>query len=131
VCGEAASSIELVPPGGLPSVWNQWDRETRESFERRRGTELWWLLYEGVDTFNGMGDETTAERAADITAAFAGRLDYARIRAAGFYDDAGLCAQCNVPYCHKHWSVDRGGYGRCPEGHGKSLDPHWSPDDYD
>ena len=21
--------------------------------------------------------------------------------------------------------------GHCPMGHGKSLDPHWSPDDYD
>ncbi len=25
-------------------------------------------------------------------------------------------------------AVSLSGYGRCPRGHGKSLDPHWSPD---
>jgi hypothetical protein len=25
----------------------------------------------------------------------------------------------------------RSGYGYCPQGHGKSLDPHWSPEDFD
>jgi hypothetical protein len=131
VCGAVASSVELVPPGRLPSVWATWDQETRDIFEQRRGHDLWWLIYEGVDSGNGMGDELTAEEAATVSAAFSEPLDAARIRAADFYDSAGLCAECGVAYCYTHWSVDRGGHGRCPKGHGKSLDPHWSPDDYD
>jgi hypothetical protein len=47
------------------------------------------------------------------------------------YDDAGICRECGVAYCPNHWSISVGGYGHCPQGHGKSLDPHWSPSDYD
>ena len=43
----------------------------------------------------------------------------------GFYDDAGFCQDCNAPYCYRHWHVSETGYGHCPAGHGKSLDPHW------
>jgi len=50
------------------------------------------------------------------------------VRIAEFYDDAGICADCRKPYCATHWGVSLSGYGRCPRGHGKSLDPHWSPD---
>jgi hypothetical protein len=32
-----------------------------------------------------------------------------------------------VPYCARHWHVSPIGYGHCPLGHGKSLDPHWQP----
>jgi hypothetical protein len=28
-----------------------------------------------------------------------------------------------------HWDVSSTGYGRCPRGQGRSLDPHWWPDD--
>ena len=30
-----------------------------------------------------------------------------------------------LPYCYRHWHVSESGYGYCPYGHGKSLDPHW------
>ncbi len=63
--------------------------------------------------------------------AFAEPLRYEKVRQADLYDDAGFCAECGVAYCPTHWNVSPGGYGRCPRGHGKSLDPHWSPDDYD
>jgi hypothetical protein len=45
--------------------------------------------------------------------------------AAGFYDDAGFCQDCDAPSCYRHWHVSQTGYGHCPAGHGKSLDPHW------
>lgn len=43
---------------------------------------------------------------------------------AGFYDSAGPCDQCDVPYCRDHWHVTASGTGTCPQGHTKSLDPH-------
>jgi hypothetical protein len=49
------------------------------------------------------------------------------VHTAGFYDDAGFCRDCDAPYCYRHWHVSESGYGYCPRGHGKSLDPHWSP----
>jgi hypothetical protein len=49
---------------------------------------------------------------------------------AGFYDDAGFCQECDT-YCYWHWHMTRSGYAYCPEGHGKNLDPHWSPEDLD
>jgi hypothetical protein len=42
-------------------------------------------------------------------------------------NDAGFCPDCEVPYCHQHWHLSDTGYGYCPYGHGKDLDPHWSP----
>jgi hypothetical protein len=47
---------------------------------------------------------------------------------AEFHDGAGYCSDCEVPYCYDHWHRGITGYGTCPRGHGKSLDPHWSPD---
>ena len=45
-----------------------------------------------------------------------------------FYDRAGLCPICNYYYCEKCWNISTTGYGKCPKGHGESLDPHWSPE---
>lgn len=70
-------------------------------------------------------------RRTSFTQLLTGPVTFEAVRAAGFYDDLGFCAECGVPYCPTHWTVSPGGYGRCPAGHGKSLDPHWSPDDYD
>jgi hypothetical protein len=36
-----------------------------------------------------------------------------------------------VPYCARHWHLSQTGYGTCPLGHGKSLDPHWQPAEED
>ena len=50
------------------------------------------------------------------------------MRAAKIYDDASFCRQCGVAYCYEHWNAPSIGYGHCPQGHGKSLDPICSPD---
>ena len=60
-----------------------------------------------------------------IAQAFRPPLCFAQVHTAGFYDDAGFCQDCDVPYCYRHWQVSESGYGYCPRGHGKSLDPHW------
>ena len=131
VCGSPGARIELVAPGELPAEWERWDSDRRESFRRYRDDDQWWLLLEGIVAGNGLGDAITAERAARIAEAFGAPHSYDRVHGAGFYDDAGFCATCGVPYCSRHWHVTRSGYGYCPEGHGKSLDPHWSPEDFD
>ena len=79
----------------------------------------------GVATYNGYGNPIDAARAGRIALAFRPPLCFAQVHLAGFYDDAGFCADCDVPYCYRHWHVSGTGYGYCPRGHGKSLDPHW------
>jgi hypothetical protein len=52
----------------------------------------------------------------------------AQVYTAGFYDDAGVCDRCDVPYCYQHWSVSSSGLGTCLRGDAKSLDSHRSPE---
>ncbi len=91
----------------------------------------WRFLYSGIAAGNPLGGDISADRATRYATAFSEPLEYNNVRTAGLYDEAGFCAECRLPYCSSHWSVDRGGYGTCPRGHGKSLDPHWSPENYD
>jgi hypothetical protein len=126
-CGRQTSRVELVAPGEYPAEWAQWDVDRKESFLRRREPGEWWLLFEGVDTGNGGGDSVTAESAALLADAFAAPYRYERVHTAGFYDDAGFCGTCDAPFGRFRWNVSSSGYGHCPQGHGKSLDPHWSP----
>ena len=66
-----------------------------------------------------------------ITAAFTPLIRAARVHNdARFYDSAGLCDRCDVPYCRETWHVTRPVPEPAPQGHTKSLDPHWSPDDW-
>lgn len=131
VCGTPAARLELVAPGMLPVGWEQWRDYQKDSFRRYRGPAQWWLLYEGVAAGNGGGNSITAEEADRLATAFGLPYSYDRVHLAELADDAGFCAACGVPYCYRHWQVSHGGYGTCPERHGKSLDPHWSPEDYD
>ena len=131
VCGAAAASVELVPPGALPSEWRTWPPELQKTYTENHDPQAWRFLFEGIDSGNGLGDDVTATEALRYATAFARPLTYERVHQAGLYDDAGFCASCRLPYCSKHWDVSSGGYGRCPRGHGKSLDPHWSPSDYE
>lgn len=131
VCGGPAASIELVPPGKRPAGWWSWSSKDRRLFREDREPGAWRFLFRGVDASNGMGDDITPEEAAQLAEAFSPPLTYDKVRRAELYDDAGFCAECAEPYCHAHWNVSAGGFGRCPQGHGRSLDPHWSPDDYD
>jgi hypothetical protein len=105
-CGAASARIELLRAGAG-----------------------WRLIYSGPGGSNGASGETIAqERATAIKAAFAVPYAPMDIQAAGIYDDAGFCMKCGQFYCSVHWSVMATGGGRCPRGHFKSLDPHWSPD---
>lgn len=131
VCGQPATYIELVPPGVLPSAWDAWSPRERQLYEALRDPTMWRMLFRGIAGANGFGDDLSAEEAARYLAAFSGPLTFQKVHGAGLYDDAGFCEECDKPYCYEHWNVSAGGYGRCPHGHGKSLDPHWSPDDYD
>lgn len=87
-------------------------------------TRLHELSYDGP---GGSGTEMIdAKRAGRIAALFSGPPDGEALRKE-FYDRAGFCSDCGVFYCEEHWSVSPIGYGKCPKGHGQSLDPHWSP----
>ena len=88
----------------------------------------WRLRYSGPGGSNGSGDKISAERVQAIQAAFSEPYDNEKIKAAGFYDSAGFCVTCGKFYCSTHWNISSTGGGRCPEGHFKSLDPHWSPE---
>lgn len=128
-CGAPASRVETVPPGAVPAGWDGWDDARRQLFVQHRDPGRWQLLLEGVVAGNGwVGDAIDEERAAVLHEAFREPLTHARVRTAGFHDDTGFCGQCDRAYCATHWHVSGSGYGRCPQGHGKSLDPHWSPD---
>src|SRR5258707_461596 len=130
-CGSPSARIELVAPGGLPAEWERWSDEEKNSFHQYRNRDGWWLLFDGIAAGSGGGGAITADDAARIVEAFTMPRTYDRVHTAGLYDDAGFCGTCGVPYCYRPWHVTRSGYGYCPEGHGKSLDPHWSPEDFD
>jgi len=126
-CGAPAARVELAAPGQLPAGREQWPAEVRDSVMRGRGPGQWYLIIDGVAVGNGYGSPVDAGEAGRIAQAFRLPLQPDQVRTAGFYDDAGFCADCGVPYCARHWHVSQTGYGHCPLGHGKSLDPHWQP----
>jgi hypothetical protein len=125
VCGTPAARVELVAPGHVPAEWEQWPGRVRASITRQREPGQWYLLVQGPATSNGYGDPIDAARAGQIAWAFRPPLRFPQVRTAGFYHDAGFCTDCDAPYCYRHWHVSGSGYGYCPRGHGKSLDPHW------
>jgi hypothetical protein len=124
-CGTMSARVELVAPGQLPAEWEQWPRTVQDSIARQREPGQWYLLFKGVAACNGYGDSVDASRAGRIARAFRSPLCFAQVHTAGFYDDAGFCQDCDAPYCYRHWQVSESGYGYCPRGHGKSLDPCW------
>jgi hypothetical protein len=135
VCGKPSARLQLIPPGGQPVDWAVWSASRRQSHldavARSGKPDHWWWLVEWIESSNGLGDPVTAERAQQMIAAFREPLRFAAVRALDFYDDAGLCGPCDAPYCVRHWNVSSTSYGRCPQGHGKSLDPFWIPWDDD
>jgi hypothetical protein len=126
-CGTPCARIELVAPGQLPAQWDQWPGTVQASIVRDRQPGQWHLLVTGPAAGNGYGDLVDAARAGQIARAFQPPLCFAQVHEAGFYDDAGFCPGCDAPYCYRHWHVSETGHGSCPRGHGKNLDPHWSP----
>jgi hypothetical protein len=122
-CGTPSARVELVAPGQLPAEWEQWPRTVQDRIVRQREPGQWYLLFKGVAGYNGYGDPIDASRAGRIAQAFRSPLCFAQVHTAGFYDDAGFCQDCDAQYCYHHWQVSESGYGYCPRGHGKSLDP--------
>lgn len=105
VCGKGATHVEL-----------------------RREGDTWRFIYRGIEAGNGSGSVVSTERAALLTEAFADPPQFDLMKEADLhYDNAGYCTRCGVAYCSDHWNVSSTGYGHCPQGHGASLDPHWSP----
>jgi hypothetical protein len=126
-CGTPSARIELVAPGALPAQWDQWPGTVQASISQQRQPGQWHLLVTGPAAGNGYGDLIDTARAGQIASAFRSPLRFARVHQAGFYDDAGFCPGCDAPYCHQHWHVSRTGYGSCPHGHGKNLNPPSAP----
>jgi hypothetical protein len=124
-CGTASVRVELVAPGQWPADWERWPSTVQDVILRQRQPGQWYLLFKGIATCNGYGDPIDASQAGRIAQAFRPPLRFARVRMAGFYDDAGFCQDCDAPYCYRHWRVSDTGCGYCPHGHGKSLDPHY------
>ncbi len=128
VCGKPAVRVEIVPPGELPQEWDHWKPAHRQSFSKYRDATKYVLIFKGVERGNGLGNPISEQEAREIVGMLSPKLDLEAVHR-HFYDDLGYCAECAAFYCSTHWSSSRGGYGHCPNGHGKSLDPHWSPED--
>ena len=107
-CGTVASTIQLFSDSGK-----------------------WYLIYHGTDSESGRGNDITTDESNAIIAGFMEPYIGEMIGAAGFYDDGGFCLKCCKFYCPTHWNISTTGGGVCPEGHFKSLDPHWSPDSFE
>jgi hypothetical protein len=130
ICGKPAVRLEIVPPGKLPQEWDDWEPADRQIFSKHRDASKYVLLFRGVECGNGFGDPISEQEARDIVGMLSPTFDLEAVHRR-FYDDLGYCAECGAFYCTTHWSPDSGGYGHCPNGHGKSLDPFWKPEDYD
>jgi hypothetical protein len=130
VCGERAALVEVLAPGELPDEYPTWvgDRAMlRDSYDHHFDLTTWRFRYDGPGGDNGLGDTIKAGRANLLVEVFTPPINIDRLDEVGLYDDAAICRPCTAPYCYHHWSTSPTGYGRCPQGHGKSLDPHWHP----
>jgi hypothetical protein len=85
------------------------------------------MKFIGPGGSNGNGNKITPDRLKLIIEAFSEPIDPVKLKAQ-FYDRAGFCPRCEKFYCPTHWNISSTGFGKCPSGHGESLDPHWSPD---
>jgi hypothetical protein len=126
-CGQKYARVEVIPPGQLPEEFAEWTVRQQARHLLVRDLRQWYLICKGIAAEGN--HPISAERAAVITAAFQPPLTYAKVHSAGFEDDSGFCGQCDAVYCYQHWHVTVSGYGWCPRRHGKSLDPHWFPEE--
>jgi hypothetical protein len=86
------------------------------------------MIYEGICAGTGRsGMPISSSRVRAIEEAFTVPYQAVRIRAAELFDDAGFCERCETFYCFTHWDPSTTGGGKCPSGHLKILDQHWSP----
>ena len=129
ICKEPSARIEILAPGEMPSRIDEWEPKWRELFLKHRHPGKWRMLFSSLGGGNGVtGDAISEEKAALWQETLSDPITFERVRTLRIYDDLGFCRECKVPYCDTHWAVSSTGFGRCPKGHGRSLDPHWSPD---
>lgn len=127
-CGNRAAKIEIVEPNAYPNDAIKWNAKDYVHYNKFRDFKSNYLIYSGPGGSNGfIGNPIDLKRKAALIDAFTKPYNAILIREQ-FYDMAGYCATCNKFYCSKHWYTTSSGYGKCPKGHSKSLDPHWSPD---
>ncbi len=130
LCAVPSAHIEIVAPEGYPHESQSWSRKQIKIYEEHRDLQSYYLLYEGPGGGNGMiGDPISLERVELLTSAFSKPYDEAEMKEQ-LYDMAGYCVPCQEFYCRGHWNPTTTGGGTCPEGHWKSLDPHWSPESF-
>lgn len=128
VCKNPTSRIEIVPANALPCNFNSWDIDSQRIHLEGRRLSRPVLLYSGVVAGNGLvGNEKSIEEFTKLVTVLSQPVDLEYIKRE-FCDGAGFCEKCGSFYCFKHWRVSTSGYGHCPKGHGKSLNPHWSPE---
>ena len=126
-CGKPAAFLEVLSPAELPHNWESWDEESRQVLVEHRDASRWYKRYEGPGGSSGLVGEAVSPEVAKrmITNMAGASVDVAAL---GLRDNAGRCSDCGVHYCGKCWKTSSTGFGECPEGHGASLDPHWSPE---
>lgn len=117
VCGGPAARIEIETPEEI----SQSSPRVRERSTESKTPGVYKLRYEGPGGSGGF-NIIDSERAERIAALFSGPPDGEALRKE-FYDRAGFCPDCAVYYCARHWGASATGFGECPQGHGKSLDP--------
>ena len=129
-CDNWAAKIEITAPNKYPKDAGSWSKEERTRYERYRDFNKNYLTYTGPGGSSGrVGSPIDEEKKAALINAFAEPFDPIKLKEQ-FYDMAGYCSGCEKFYCSTHWNANARGYGTCPNGHGKSLDPHWSTDIY-
>jgi hypothetical protein len=126
-CGNPAARVEIVPPGQLPAGWDQQPGTAPGRRVQEPDPEQWYLLRHGIAADGSYGRAVPGTAAGQLAWALRSPLRYAQVRTAGFRDDVGFCPGCEVPYCCRHWHLAGTGYGHCPYGHPRDLDPRWSP----
>jgi hypothetical protein len=121
ICGIDSARIETIAPGHLPARWDK----LPDTIQEQRQPGQWHLIAVGPADGSLYGVPIDAIRAGQIAWALRPPLRFAQVHQAGLHDDAGICPHCDAAYCDYHWNAIDSGYGWCPRGHGKSLDPDW------
>ncbi|MFH8609755.1 hypothetical protein ACH4D5_19975 [Streptomyces sp. NPDC018029] len=119
VCKARVAHLEFTPPGMEPVSMPRWSALSRAAYAASRSPSLWWFTVESEAYTNGAGENITAEDARRYRDAFRYPRTFARVHTAGLKGDAGFCAECDVPYCTRHWHLRDadGERALCPLGH--------------
>jgi hypothetical protein len=125
VCPDFSARVEIVAPGKMPAEWEKLPGFIQAGILQERRPGKWHLITNGPAAGNSHGVPIDAARAGQIVWALRPPLCFAQVHLAGLHDDAGFCGDCDAAYCYFHWNAVDSGYGFCPHGHGKSLDPDW------